>query len=242
MEIELYQMKKIKFLFLIGIFITLGIIFLAKILKPGLLPFHPFCFLDIGSHRVPNDAIEIHRENHYGQTFTPNFDGLFMISIFIPKQQILDPNEELHFYLNDIHLKWKFSEIVPPKHFFYPLPPDSEVTEKGFHFSFQFPVIKETKEKELFFYFESTAPKGKGIKMGLWKDRPYYEALTQATHEDGFLAFRTFHTLEGSFKENFLLAIHRIKVKLKKDLTFTIVYSILLIIVGSLYIKTYVKR
>lgn len=233
-------MKKVSiiFLFLIIILIVFGMLIKDKV------PNNIFCFLDIGTYKIPPKSVEVNSSNVYGQSFASNFDNLFMMSIFIPVQN-LDGEGELYFHLKNNKddkvdlavLKWRLDEIRFKENNFYIIPPDREVTEKGFHFHFQFPVIRGSKNKEFYFYFESPKTKaGEGIKLGVWDSIQYYESLTKGNvfinHKPakGFLAFRTYNTWQGSTS----VLINGIKDRLIKDKLFLVFYlaSLFLILFG----------
>lgn len=215
------------------------------------VPNNIFCFLDIGTYHIPPQSIEINSSNTCGQSFVSNFDNLFMMSIFIPKQS-LNGNGELYFHLkknkNDVKdlvtLKWKFNQIHFMEKNFYVVPPDRESGEDGFHFHFKFPSIKNSKNEEFYFYFESPDTNdGEGIKLGVWDNRNYYEALTKGTmfinHKPvkGFLAFRTYNTWIGSLP----LLINEIKARLLNDKPFFIFYCACLFMIFSCMMITCIK-
>lgn len=207
------------------------------------IPPNIFCFLDIGTYRIPPNYVEVNSSNTYGQSFISNFDNLFMFSIFIPRQNF-NSDGELYFHLKSnrnaeddlVTLKWKFKDIRFRKNDFYIIPPDRETTDKGFHFHFQFPPISNAKNKEFYLYFASPDSKaGEGIKLGLWDDIDYYEGLRRgeafrnSEPLKGFLAFRTYNTWsqdKGSL-------INKIKTNLFQDKPFFIFYCTLLSIVLS---------
>lgn len=241
-------MRKIKLLVSFGIFlmIILSVVFMVSIKDK--LPNNIFCFLDIGTYKAPSKSVEINSSNSYGQSFISNFDNLFMMSIFIPRQN-LDSNRELYFHLKKskddvkdlVVLKWKFNQIHFKKNDFYVVPPDRESTDKGFHFHFQVPTIKESKNRGFYLYFESPDAKiGEGIKLGVWDNGDYYEALTKGqmfiNHRPtkGFLAFRTYNTWAGN--PSFL--IDEIKTRLLKDKVFLIFYCASLGFILSVVIIT----
>lgn len=213
------------------------------------IPNNIFCFLDIGTYHIPPSFIEVNSTCTYGQSFVSNFNNLFMLSIFIPRQN-LNSDRELYFHLkrnrNDeddlVTLKWKFKDIRFRKNNFYIIPPDRETTDKGFHFHFQFPPISNAKNKEFYFYFASADAKaGEGIKLGLWDDIDYYEGLRKgeafrnSQPLKGFLAFRTYNTWsqdKGSL-------INEIKTNLFQDKPFFIFYGTLLSLTLSAIITVF---
>lgn len=236
------EMKKVKVILSFGAFLIIGISVFAWIIKDK-IPDNIFSFLDIGTYQIPPKYVEVNSSSIYGQSFVSNFDDLFMMSIFIPKQNAKE-DAELYFHLKRnrddnkdlVMLKWKFSQIHFLKNNFYVIPPDRETSEKGFHFHFQFPPIVDSKGKEFYFYFESPgARQGEGIKLGLWDNRDYYEALTSGrlyiNHKPtkGFLAFRTYNTWNGTF--SFLM--DKIKMRLLNDRAFLVFYCISLLIIFS---------
>lgn len=233
-------MKKVKVILSFGVFLIICAVAFVAIIKDR-IPNNIFCFLDIGTYQIPPKYVEVNSSNAYGQSFVSNFDDLFMMSIFIPKQNAQE-DAELYFHLKRnkdddkdlVMLKWKFNQIHFLKNNFYIIPPDRETSEKGFHFHFQFPPIKDSKNKEFYFYFESPGTRqSEGIKLGLWDNRQYYEALTKGTLYknnkpiNGFLAFRTYNTWVG----NPLILADEIRVRLLKDAPFLIFYSASLFII-----------
>ena len=214
------------------------------------VPKNIFSFQDIGTYRIPPQSVEVNEETTYGQSIVSNFNNLFMMTIFIPTQN-LNKDRTLYFHLKRnkedsadlIKLKWKFNQISPKKNNFYLIPSEAEITKKGFHFCFQFPVIKNTKYQSLYFYFEAPdAKKGDGLKIGYWDkwyNQNYYEALTAgASHKNhapmpGFLAFRTFHTVTARGTT----LINEIKSRLLKDKAFLIVYVTCLALLFLLTMK-----
>lgn len=236
-------MKKVKVILFFGAFLIISISVFGWIIKDR-IPNNIFCFLDIGTYQIPPKYVEINSSNIYGQSFVSNFDNLFMMSIFIPAQN-LDKDKELHFHLKKnkgdvkdlVMMKWKFNQIHFKENNFYIIPPDRESGKEGFHFHFQFPPIKDAKNKYFYFYFESPEAKpGEGIKLGVWDNRQYYEALTKGemlvNHRPvkGFLAFRTYNTWKG----NPPLLMDEIKIRLLKDAPFLIFYcaSLFIILMG----------
>ncbi|KPK41821.1 MAG: hypothetical protein AMJ78_04420 [Omnitrophica WOR_2 bacterium SM23_29] len=242
-------MKKIKVILLFFFVVSLISLVIFMISISDKIPSNIFCFLDIGTYRIPPNAVEVNNSNVYGQSFVSNFSNLFMMSIFIPTQD-LNSDKELSFHLKNnkddvkdlVALKWKFNQIYFKENNFYLVPPDRELTEQGFHFHFQFPPIKDSKNKEFYFYFEaSNAKVGEGIKLGVWDDIDYYEALAKGqmfiNHKpvDGFLAFRTYNTWEGEAKD----ILNEMYSRFRKDTPFGIFYLGLLFInfVGLLLIS-----
>lgn len=205
------------------------------------VPAHMFSFIDIGTYKMPDSYIEVNASTAVGQSFRSHFDNLFMMSVFIPKQD-LNRKGELYFHLKgskdekeDIAvIKWDCKDIVFKNRDFYTIPPDREISEKGFHFYFKFPVIKESKDRMFYFYFSSPSEKeGKGIRLGVWPKAKYYEALTEGQFfinnkpANGFLAFRAFNTWPGSVN----LLFRDIKERFSTDRPFFIFYSLLLSVV-----------
>lgn len=203
------------------------------------MPDNIFSFMDVGTHRIPPSLIEVNRQNSYGQSFVSNFNGLFMVSVFIPRQD-MDKDGELVFHLraNDVNapdlvrLSWKFRQIRFQDKSFYIIPPDRESTEEGFHFHFTFPPIWDSAGKEFYLYFESlNTASGNGIKLGVWDNSDYYEALTKGSmfHNGmpvrGFLAFRTYNTWQGNLSDVFQTAF----LRLRQDLSFLYFYAALII-------------
>lgn len=221
-------------------FIGLGVLLEARI------PKNIFCFLDIGTYRVPQESIEVNSIVQLRQTFISNFNNLFMLSIFIPTQN-LNKEQELIFRLRQagpggsdlVTLKWKYNQISFKKNNFYIVPPDRESVKEGFHFHFRFLPIRNSKNKEFSFSLESPDAKpGEGLKVGFWSNRRYYEALTQSElfinqkAIKGFVAFRTYHTWQG----NPVVILSQIKSRLLKDRQFIIAYGITLFVVLSVII------
>jgi len=205
------------------------------------IPDNIFSFLDIGTYRVPPSFVEINSANAYYQSFVSNFDNLFIVSIFIPSQN-LNSDKELIFSLKSsmdksqdlVTLKWKFKDIHFKKNNFYIIPPDREETKEGFHFHFEFPPIKNSKNKEFYLYFESPDSKaGEGMRLGFWDNIDSYEGLAKGSlFRDnkpirGFLAFRTYNTWQGNMKD----AIKGIKGRLLLDKSFLIFYMVILLLV-----------
>ena len=235
-------MKKNKGIFLVVIFLLAALIaFMASI--KGKIPENIFCFLDIGTYKIPPNSVEVNSSYAYGQTFLWNFDNLFMMSIFVPAQNLKDKGE-LSFHLkknkdddNDlVTLKWRFNQIRFLKNDFYIIPPDREITKKGFHFHFRFPPVKDSKNREFYFYFESPNTKaGDGIMLGVWDNIGYYEALKKGqmfvnqNSAKGFLAFRTYHTWQGDFKQ----IVKVVTARLLKDRAFLMFY---LSFIGTIFI------
>lgn len=241
-------MKKTKIILIGSIFLVLSLIVLAMLIVKK-VPNNIFCFLDIGTYGIPPKSVEINSSNTCGQSFISNFDNLFMMSVFIPSQN-LAKDGHLYFHLkknkNDesdlVVLKWRLNEIHFLSNNFYIVPPDRELTDRGFHFHFQFPVIKDSKNKKFYFYFESPdISPGRGIKLGFWDKRLYYEALTKGNmfinHKpiEGFLAFRTYNT----WIENYEDVFNGIFLRFSKDIPFLVFYGCLLLIIfiGILSIK-----
>lgn len=241
-------MRKAKAILPIGIFLIICLIVFIALIKDK-VPKNIFCFLDIGTYRTPPATIEINSSNICGQSFVSNFDNLFMISVFIPRQE-LDRDGELLFHLKKdkkdnkdlVTLKWRLNQIRFLENDFYVVPPDRESSEEGFHFHFKFPPISGSKNEEFYLYFESPdARPGKGIKLGVWNDRQYYEGLTKGKMfindkpVKGFLAFRTYNTWSKSVKDVF----NEICSRLSKDVPFSFFYGCLIFVtfVGSLLIK-----
>ncbi len=113
------------------------------------VPNNIFSYLDIGTYKVPSSVVEVNSSNKFGQSFVSNFDNLFMMSVFIPKQD-LDREGELIFHLKHnkkdgddiVTLRWNLNQIKFRKNNFYVIPPDRESTSQGFHFHFQFPPMR----------------------------------------------------------------------------------------------------
>lgn len=200
-------MRKIHFLIIVVVLVAGAGIFTMSIYKK--IPDNIFCFLDIGTHHPPGDFIEINGSTAVGQTFIPNFSDLLKVSVFVLKDDA-DPDGELIFHLRRkdskvdlVTKKLHISEIEPQHNDFYQIPPDPEY-KGGFHYHIQFPAIRDSKDKEFYFYLESPGVKnGGGIKVGIWKTK-YYEALRNGSgyinHKpvDYFIAFRTFNTWVGT--------------------------------------------
>lgn len=229
-------------LLIITVILVIGIgIFSMYIYKK--IPNNIFCFLDIGTHHPPGDFMEINGSTVLGQLFISNFSNLFKISIFIAKKDA-DPNAELIFHLRYkgsqsdlVTKKFHISEIKPQHNDFYQIPPDPEFKDR-FHYHIRFPVIRDSKDKEFYFYLESPGVKsGKGIKVGIWKTK-YYEALRNGSmyinHKpaDYFIAFRTFNTWLGTPQS----LLNDIKERLSKDKSFVVFYIsiITLTVIGIL--------
>ena len=241
-------MRKAKYILVVSIFIAIGLIVYAAFIKTR-VPNNIFCYLDIGTYRIPPEMVEVNSSNTYGQTFVSNFNDLFMMSIFIPKQD-LNRNGDLYFHLkkniNDdkdlATLHWKFNQIHFLENSFYIIPPDRESTNKGFHFHFKFPPVKNSKNEEFYFYFESPNTKPReGIKLGIWNKISYYEALTKGNmfinHKpiEGFLAFRTYNTWEGKIADVF----NKIYLRFCMDIPFALLYGCLIFVtlMGILFIR-----
>jgi hypothetical protein len=204
------------------------------------IPFPWISFIDIGTYRMPPDYLEVNRQQTIGQSFVPNFDGLFMVSVFIPRQE-LKKDTLLIFHLKTnkddprdlVTLKWKYSQISFSRHSFYIIPPDRENTAAGFHFHIQFPVIKGIKGKELYLCFESSVDRGSGLRIGVWEDAATFEGLSKGTlfinqkAMPGFLAFRTYNTWQGNLSS----LMREIRINLLQDKPFFILYSSLLSII-----------
>lgn len=232
-------MKKVKFILPIGtLLIIISTAFLGLIKDK--VPDNIFCLLDIGTYRIPPKSVEVNSSNIYGQSFISNFDNLFMMSIFIPRQD-LNREGTLYFHLRRgmddkdlVTLEWKFSQIRFAQNNFYVIPPDRESTDKGFHFHFQFPPIGNSKKEGFYFYFDSPgANVAEGIKIGVWDDIEHYEALTEGQMfinnkpEKGFLAFRTYDTWKGGGVD----LIKKIADRLDKDRQFFIFYCASLFVI-----------
>ncbi len=230
-------MGKVKVILIVSIVLTICLAAFVLSIRAK-IPSNIFCFLDIGTYRIPPGSSEVNSSNIYGQSFVPNFDGLFMMSIFIPAQN-LNSDKELYFHLKEnkddekdlVTLKWKFKDLHFKENNFYLVPPDREVTEKGFHFHFLFQPIMDSENKEFYCYFEAPKAKaGEGIKLGIWDDITYYEALTKGTMfinhrpHKGYLAFRTYNTLRGSPKTVF----NDMCTRFFSDRPFAIFYSCLI--------------
>lgn len=243
-------MRKNKTLLLTSIFLMIILIVFETLIKAR-VPNNIFCFLDIGTYRIPTGTVEVNSSYVYGQSFVSNFDDLFMMSIFIPTQN-LDRDGQLYFHLKNnkdgnkdlVTLKWKLDQIHFAKNNFYVIPPDRESTEGGFHFHFQFPPIVDSKNREFYFYFESPNAKvGEGIKLGIWDNIDYYEALTQGKifinnkPVKGFLAFRTYNTWRGSISD----LLNETKDRLNKDIQFLMFYFSSLFIILAFTIITFVR-
>lgn len=233
-------MRKAKAILILSIASIICLMVFIWLIKDK-IPNNIFCFLDIGTYRIPPKTAEVNSSNICGQSFVSNFDGLFMISVFIPTQN-LNSDKELYFHLKNnkddkkdlVTLKWKFNELHFKENNFYLVPPDQESSEKGFHFHFQFQPIKDSKNKEFYGYFEATkAELGEGIKLGVWDNIRYYEALTKGSmfinHKPakGYLAFRTYNTWEGSAKDIF----NEICARFSGDVPFTFFYGCLIFVI-----------
>jgi hypothetical protein len=229
--------------------IIAGVIF-AKLILPK-VPENIFCFRDLGTHHIPSNFVEVNKSNIVGQTFMPNFDNLFKISVFLSKKDA-NPDGTLLFHLKkqgereDIIVRsWKVSQIKPDRKNFYQIPPDIK-TPKGFHFHIQFEPIEDSKDKVYYFYFESPqAEPGNGIKLGIWKTK-YYEAMKVGArfinHQpvDYFLAFRTFNTWQGDLGGVF----EEIRQRLKKDIPFIRVYMslVLAVFLGIFFLEFRIRK
>jgi hypothetical protein len=234
-------MKNIRLLIIVIVLVAGAGIFAMSIYKK--IPDNIFCFLDIGTHHPPGDFIEINGSTAVGQTFVPSFSDLFKVSVFVLKNEA-DPDSELIFHLRRkdseadlVTKKFRISEIEPRRNDFYQIPPDPE-HKGGFHYHIQFPVIRDSKDKEFYFYLEAPGVRsGKGIKLGIWKVK-YYEALRSGSMyinqkpSDYFIAFRTFNTWIGTPGS----LLNDIKERLSKDKPFAIFYAsiVTLTIIGIL--------
>lgn len=200
-----------------------------------------FCYPDIGTYKAPQDSLEVNSGTILGEEFISNFNNLFMITVFIPTQD-LNSDEVLIFSLKGegpdkrdrVSITKKFSQIRYKENDFYLVPPDRESTGKGFHYAFFFPPIKESKGKK--FYFSLAAPgatAGKGLKVGVWDKEVYYEGLKQGSlfinHKPslGHLAFRAYNSWQG----NPAVLMKEITARLKSDMRFFLFYSATLSIV-----------
>lgn len=224
--------------FLIFCVLFSGILFLW-----GKASQNPFCFLDIGTHHIPPQSIEINASHSYGQSFVANFNHLFKISIFIFNQSF-QKDHALYFRLLEegheiFSREIRFQDIRPAAHDFHAIPPAAEINKQGFHFHIPFPVIQNSKNRNYSFYLESSEVKG--LKIGFWPNKNYYEALTKgnaflnSTPLHGFLAFRTFHTWEGSPSNIFFT----VKTRLLNDKVFFIFWcmSMILLFLNLIYFK-----
>lgn len=235
-------MKKNKtMLLLFGLVIFIALIALIFITYfKGRIPSNIFSFVDIGTFMMPKSSIEVNSLNSYGQSFTSNFDNLFMMSIFIPRQSFAKGGELLFRLKRNkadgkdlATLNWKFDQIKFKENSFYVIPPDRESTVDGFHFHFQFPVIHDSKGREFYFSFECPSGPGQGLRLGVWRNLKYYESLSKGKMflngeaEDGFLAFRTYNTWEGNAADIFLAILRR----LKRDIAFIFFYAIVFLVV-----------
>jgi hypothetical protein len=244
-------MRKNRAILLTGIFLIIILIVFGMLIKEK-VPNNIFSFLDIGTYRIPPKSIEVNSSNVIGQSFVSNFNNLFMMSIFIPTWD-LNRDGQLHFHLknnkNDtrdlVTLKWKFNEIRFAEKNFYVVPPDRESTERGFHFHFQFAPIPNSKGKEFYFYFDSPDTKpGEGIKVGIWDNIDYYEALTKGQAfvnnkpVKSFLAFRTYNTWVSNISD----LVKEIKDRLFQDKQFLIFYCGLSFVILTSLIITFAKR
>lgn len=233
-----------------SIFLIISLAVLISSIKNGMLD-KMFYFGDVGTYNIPFKTVEVNSSNIHGQSFTSNFNNLFMISIFIPKQN-LNKDTELYFHLKNnrsdnkdlLTLKWNYNQIHSIENDFYLVHPARKSDDEGFHFHFHFPPIKDSKNKEFYFYFESIATRpGEGIKLGVWDNIDYYEALTKGQMfindkpVKGFLAFRTYNI----WVRNFSLLADEIKDRLLKDKAFLIFYCVSLFIIFSATIAIFMK-
>lgn len=233
------KLRAIKIILLCVGFLALCMVFFALFIKDKVPP-NIFCFLDIGKYKIPPSTVEINSSNICGQSFVANFDNLFMMSIFVPTQN-LERDQLLYFHLKNskdddkdlVTLKWQFNQIRFAKNNFYTVPPEHEFTEKGFHFHFQFPPIRDSKDREFYFYFESPdAKSGEGIRLGVHDDTQYLESLTKGqmfindNPIKGFLAFRTYCTWQPHLNQ----LTKEIGDRLLKDKTFLSFYILLMAI------------
>lgn len=218
---------------LLAVLLCAGIACFA-VLYNDRIPHNIFSFLDIGTYQVPPEAVEINSSSVCGQIFTPNFNNLFMLSFFVPAQN-LNRNKKIIFHLTPaldqdkdiVTSTWNYDELAFKKNNFYIVPPDRESGEKGFHFHVQFAPIEESKNKKFYFYLESPgAQEGEGLKVGIWKTH-YYEALTDGSlvlnhiNADGYMAFRTYNTIRW----NFHALIRTITARLADDKPFLFFYA-----------------
>lgn len=231
--------QKNKFIFLfLGLSAAVALLIFTALIKKR-TPDNIFSFVDIGTYRIPPSSIEVNRYNSCGQSFVSNFSGFFMMSVFIPRQD-LDKDGELVFHLraNDVNapdlvrLSWKFRQIRFQDKSFYIIPPDRESTGEGFHFHFSFAPIWDSAGKEFYFYFESlNTGAGNGIKLGVWDKLSHYEALAKGEFflnskpAKGFLAFRTYNTWQGKPSDVFKAVF----LRLRQDLSFLYFYAALII-------------
>jgi hypothetical protein len=228
----------LKLFLIIILSILIASIFITALIKDR-LPENIFYFEDIGTYSAPPNSVEVNSSNSFGQSFVPNFDNLFMMSIFISEQNLTE-DDELLFHLKNnkdddrdlVTLKWKSSQIRPIENSFYLVHPPQRPDDKGFHFHFHFPSISSSKGREFYFYFESpNAEAGKGIKLGVWDNRRYYNALTKGkmhkNHQpiSGFLAFRTYNTYKGSLRD----VLEVIRERFKRDISFAKAYTCLIL-------------
>ena len=234
---------------------ALGIVIIyvaSSLMGNGFSSVHPkMNFLDIGTHHIPPHFLEVNRDNQVEQSFMSNFNGLFRLTLFIPYQQM---TSKLNIVLKDENNQALFTrslssdQITPPSHDFYAVPMDAEITPVGFHFPIIFSPIIDSKGKQFVLTLFSNAPPDKGVRIGYWPSwghSHYYEALTNGSlhinHHDseGYLAFRTFHTLVSSGTA----ILQEIKMRLLQDKSFLIIYGmwlcILLMSYLFLFFKTY---
>lgn len=234
---------------IVVIMLAVAIFFIKAVIVR--IPANIFCFLDIGTHRIPQEYIEVNESQVVGQSFIPNFSNLFKISVFLVNENVL-PEGKLYFHLReknakkDLYFKeLNLSEIRLQRNDFYIVPPEPH-TKNGFHYHIRLPIINDSYLKDYYFYFESPGvPPGKGIKLGIWKTR-YYEALRggrafiNQQPADCFLAFRTFNTWQGKPSDVF----RQIKARLSQDRKFSVFYfsSLAAILSGIIFAGLMEKR
>ena len=227
----------VKYTFIILFLILLSGIFV--IILSGKAPKNLFCALDIGTHRIPLEMIDLFGQDTIGQTFKPNFDNLFKISVFISTKGAT-PDARVVFHLRradkreDIFRKeLTVSELRPQRNNFYLIGPDP-VAAEGFHYHIQFSPVTGIKDKKLYFYFELLDKKASGpVRLGIWRSN-YYESLREgelminhAPQKGSFLAFRTYNTWNKDIKD----VIRQIKARLLIDKAFFVFYAALLLLI-----------
>lgn len=218
-------MNKLKTIFFVSVFLLIAFLIFIILIKDR-LPEVMFYFDDIGTYSIPDKSVEVNSKNKYSHTFVSNFNNLFMISVFVPKQN-LDKDGMLYFYLKDeknktkdlVSLRWDFRQIRHKRNSFYLTHPTADSKTQGFNFYIRFPAIKNSKNKKFYFSFETPQSKpGEGIKLGFWDDLHYYEALTEGEMFkndipiEGFLAFRTYNTYLGDRGEILEVIFSRLSV------------------------------
>lgn len=208
-------------------------------------------FADIGTYNVPDAGIEVNRDSSVGQSFVSNFDNLMMISVYVPPQK-QPVSGRLYFHLGQkgdtpdpVTASWTYDQIRPQEKSFYVVHPARASASDGFHFHISFPVIKEARNKEFYFYFTSPdALKGEGIKLGFWDIKGDYNALKNgrayinAIPVDGYMAFRTFNTFIYGRREIF----SGIKARLAEDINFIRFWSYAAILAALALAGTYIGK